>query len=543
MMRSADSRASRRCSGVSQHPGIAQIYEAGTSDGSYGQQPYFSMELVRGRSLTEYATEVCRDTAQRLELFARICDAVQYAHQRGVIHRDLKPANILVDDTGQPKILDFGVARLIDADVQGTRQTGLGVAVGTLQYMSPEQVAGDPLEVDTRSDIYALGVILYEVLGRKLPYSWTHGGIMQAAHIIITHDPPSLGSIDRQFRGDIETIVSKALEKDKARRYASAAGLASDIRRYLNNEPISARPASAAYQMRKLVRRHRAVFGGVAVAAFALVAGSAVSLSMALRARAAEVLAESRRGEAVASATLADRRRAEADAGRLAADASRLAADSARAAAQRERAIAIASSERATREAAKAVAVSGFLGDMLQSTNREVTQGQEVALKDVVDRAARDLTGGRLATQPEVRADVHVTLGRTYYAAGVYDSALAHFDSAHALRRRMLGPTHLATMEAALLGAGIMASKRDFPQGERRYRAILDTARRMRPPPTGMIVLAMSQLALLAQHGQREAQAESLGTAAIAIGRGARGADSSIIGAVNTLAQIRTYSG
>ena len=147
-----------------QHPGIAQIYEAGTSEGPRGPQPFFAMELVKGQPLTEYASARSLTLTQRLELFALVCDAVHYAHQKGVIHRDLKPANILVDAAGQPKILDFGVARLTDADVQATRQTSVGEVIGTLQYMSPEQVNADPGDIDIRSDVYSLGVILYELL-------------------------------------------------------------------------------------------------------------------------------------------------------------------------------------------------------------------------------------------------------------------------------------------------------------------------------------------------------------------------------------------
>ncbi len=152
-----------------QHPGIAQIYEASTADAGFGPQPFFAMELIRGQSLDVYAAAHPLSTRSRLALMARICDAVHHAHQRGLIHRDLKPGNILVDETGQPKILDFGVARITESDGQATQQTELGQIVGTLAYMSPEQVLGDQLEVDTRSDVYSLGVILYELLSGRSP--------------------------------------------------------------------------------------------------------------------------------------------------------------------------------------------------------------------------------------------------------------------------------------------------------------------------------------------------------------------------------------
>jgi len=196
-----------------QHPGIAQIYEAGTAEMGYGPQPYFAMEFIRGSSFREYAEEHHLNTRQRLEILAKVAEAVHHAHQRGLIHRDLKPGNILVDQTGQPKILDFGVARVTDSDAQATMQTDVGQLVGTLAYMSPEQVLADPLELDTRSDVYALGVILYELLAGRLPYAISKR-LHEAIQAIREEDPARLSSVNRTYRGDIETIVAKALEKD-----------------------------------------------------------------------------------------------------------------------------------------------------------------------------------------------------------------------------------------------------------------------------------------------------------------------------------------
>src|SRR5690606_30542582 len=163
-------------------------------------------------------------TRDKLALLARVCDAVHHAHQRGVIHRDLKPGNILVDETGQPKVLDFGVARAADADLRVTTlQTSVGQLIGTLPYMSPEQVLADPDEVDTRSDVYALGVILYQLLAGRLPHDLGSRSIPEAARVIREEPPRRLSSVSRVFRGEIETIVARAMEKDKARRYQSAA--------------------------------------------------------------------------------------------------------------------------------------------------------------------------------------------------------------------------------------------------------------------------------------------------------------------------------
>jgi eukaryotic-like serine/threonine-protein kinase len=279
-----------------QHPGIAQIYEAGMADVGAGSQPYFAMEFVRGQSLREYAESHRLDTRHRLELIAKVCDAVQHAHQRGLIHRDLKPGNILVDETGQPKILDFGVVRLIGRDAATTIQTNVGQLVGTLAYMSPEQVLADPLELDTRSDVYALGVILFELLAGRLPYN-IGKQIHEAVRAITEDDPSRLSLISPAYRGDIETIAAKALEKDKTRRYGSAAEMAADITRYLKDEPIIARPASAGYHLRKFARRHKGFVGAAAVVFAVMIAAVIVSRIQVVRAREAETnarLAETR---------------------------------------------------------------------------------------------------------------------------------------------------------------------------------------------------------------------------------------------------------
>ena len=204
------------------------------------------------------------DPAARLELLAKVCDAVQHAHDKGVIHRDLKPGNILVDESGQPKVLDFGVAHVTDADLLTTSsRTRTGELLGTLSYMSPEQLAARPSGLDGRSDVYTLGVILFELLAHRLPYHLDQLPVHEVARVIEQQEPSRLGSIDTIYRGDVEIIVAKALEKDKTRRYASAGDLASDIRRYLRGEAILARPASALYQLRKFARRNKGLVAGV----------------------------------------------------------------------------------------------------------------------------------------------------------------------------------------------------------------------------------------------------------------------------------------
>jgi WD40 repeat protein len=265
-----------------QHAGIAQIHEAGVgADG----QPYFAMEFIRGVPLDEYVRTRGLDASARLELVAKVCDAVQHAHDKGVIHRDLKPGNILVDETGQPKVLDFGVAHVASSDLQTTSsRTQTGQLLGTLSYMSPEQIAADPMRLDGRSDVYTLGAILFELLAHRLPYHLDHLPMHEVARVIREQEPSRLGSIDPRYRGDIEIIVAKALEKDKTRRYATSGELAADIRRYLRGDAILARPASALYQLRKFARRHKALVSGALGVMAALAAGSLISMLYALRA-------------------------------------------------------------------------------------------------------------------------------------------------------------------------------------------------------------------------------------------------------------------
>ena len=223
------------------HPDIAQVFEAGTYNDGTSTVPYFAMEYIpNAKPITEYAKQKHLGIRERLELFARVGDAVHHGHQKGIIHRDIKPSNILIGSDGRPRVIDFGVARSTDSDnVITALQTQVGQLIGTVQYMSPEQCEADPHDLDTRSDIYALGVVMYELLGDKLPYDLTDTAVHEATRVIREQTPPRLSTLDSQLGGDVETIVLKALEKERDRRYRSAAELADDIRRYLSGDGVS----------------------------------------------------------------------------------------------------------------------------------------------------------------------------------------------------------------------------------------------------------------------------------------------------------------
>src|SRR5439155_25651546 len=271
--------AERQALALMDHPNIAKVLEAGTTDSG---RPYFVMELVKGVPITQYCDERHLTPKERLELFILVCQAVQHAHHKGIVHRDLKPSNVLIalyDGEPVPKVIDFGVAKATGAKLtERTLFTEFGAVVGTLEYMSPEQAEPNQLDIDTRSDIYALGVLLYELLTGTTPLGrkrLKQAALLEVLRLIREEEPPKpsarlstteeLPSIAANrglepkklsglVRGELDWIVMKCLEKDRNRRYETASGLARDIERHLNDEPVQACPPSVVYRMRKLVR-------------------------------------------------------------------------------------------------------------------------------------------------------------------------------------------------------------------------------------------------------------------------------------------------
>ncbi len=385
------------------HPNIGRIYESGrTQDGRH----FFAMELVRGPILSEWLSKRPQtlDRAEletRLRLFRQICDAVHYAHQRGVIHRDLKPSNLIVTDTpasgsdittaAMIKILDFGLARITEEDVAATQVTEIGVIKGTLPYMSPEQARGEVDSIDVRTDVYALGVILYELLTRQRPYKVDSGSLLSAVRIICEETPRPLAEnwhATMRLDPDLATITATALEKDADRRYSSAQAFGDDVGRFLSSQPIQARPPSTVYLVKKLIARRKALFATLA-AAMVLLVVAAIALSVLYV-------------------------RSEANLVR-----------------------ALDAEQSARREAETARRTSDFLVGLFQSSNPEMTRGETVTAREVIDEGAARLDK-ELANEPLMQARLMFTIAQVYRSLGLFDKAATLADKSLSIRRANL---------------------------------------------------------------------------------------------------------
>jgi len=416
-----------------QHPGIAQIHEAGVAETPFGAQPYFAMELVEGLTLVRHAEERGLDTRGRLALVRRVCEAVQYAHARGVIHRDLKPGNILVDASGQSKVLDFGVARAIESEPSNTMATEAGQMVGTLPYMSPEQVAGDPDAVDTRTDVYALGVILYELLAGRLPHEFPTRSFTDMVKAVGEGPTVPLVSVRPDLRGDVATIVGRALERSRDRRYQTAAELDADLGRFLRKEPILARPASPLYVLTRFAQRNRALVAGAVAVLLALALGVAGTIWQMVR-------ATRQRDRAIAAEGLAEQRRLEAQ-----------------------------------EEADTANAINDFLNSMLASADPEENRNRELTVREMIDLAAPQI-GDRFRGRPLVEARLRSTLGTAYQHLGEYEKALPQAELVRARLEGARGPDDRLTLGAMRNLAAIHADAGRLAEAE---ALLLDAVRRL----------------------------------------------------------------
>ena len=422
----------RQALALMNHRNVAQVFGGGCTPSG---RPYFVMELVHGATVTEYARGLGVDA--RLALFLDVCEGVQHAHHKGIVHRDLKPSNILVaEEEGRaaPKIIDFGVARALDTRLSAeTFVTEQGQIIGTPEYMSPEQADPGVADIDTRADVYALGVLLYELLAGARPFDGGERrttGFLELLRQIREVEPPRPSQrVDaarrRLLRGDLDWIVMKALEKDRARRYVSAHEMAEDVRRYLQSLPVLAGPPSRAYRLRKLVRRRRGAVAAAALVVAALVGGAAAAATQAVRARRAELAA-----------------RAEAETARQ---------------------------------------VSDFMVDLFEGSDPRMARGQTVTARDLLDRGAARMDA-QLAQQPLVRARLQAMMGRTYKNLALFDPAATLLEQALRTREDLLGASDPETVRTLTTLARLELDRKDFSRGEALFRDAMARIERMSEP-------------------------------------------------------------
>jgi non-specific serine/threonine protein kinase/serine/threonine-protein kinase len=416
--------AERQALAMMSHPNIARVFDAGETERG---RPYFAMEFVKGEAITRYCDRHRLSTRERLELFMQVCDGVQHAHHKGIIHRDIKPSNVLVEireDKPSPKIIDFGVAKATQQRLtEKTMFTQMGAMIGTPEYMSPEQAEITTLDVDTRTDVYSLGVLLYELLVGVLPFDLRklrEAGIDEIRRRIREEEPskPSTrvnvvgeastdsaknrrtdpGSLARLLRGDLDWITMKTLEKDRTRRYGSPVELAADIERYLTDQPVLATPPSAAYRAGKFMRRHKV---GVSAAVAGLVVLVVFAATMTVQ---------------------ADRIASERDRANLEA-------------------------ERANNEAETARQVSDYLVGLFEVADPTGDTGRTITARELLDEGYARIEQ-ELADQPVVQARLMNTMGRVYGNLGLFETSAALLEQAVDTQLRSLGDQHLDTADS-----------------------------------------------------------------------------------------------
>jgi non-specific serine/threonine protein kinase/serine/threonine-protein kinase len=442
------------------HPNIAAFYDAGTSGRG---RPYFVMEYIEGSPVTSFCDERRMTTRERLVLFLQICDAVQHAHQKGVIHRDLKPANIQVCIDGQRamvKIIDFGIARIVSEQQADSGATRVGQIVGTPDYMSPEQLTSDGRDVDTRADVYALGVLLYELLVGMLPYLHNKDASPFAQRALPPSKPSnrlfetagsaalqaelrktSPASLQKSLRGDLDWIALRAMQPDRERRYASASELAADIRRHLDGRPVLARPDSIRYRLSKFVQRNRALVAASLLVVLALLTGVIASTTFAIQA--ANERTEAQRQTAIANA------------------------------------------------------VNEYLNkDLLAQADPNADANRDVTLREIVDRSADNLSE-RFTNEPLVEAMIRMTLARTYEGLGEYADSEEHFRRALELRRAVLGDASPDTLETAMGLAGNLYTSGRFVEAHALLQPTLMLAQSNLPTDDSLLLFAYNTMALI----------------------------------------------
>ncbi|MGC2330770.1 MAG: serine/threonine-protein kinase [Candidatus Acidiferrales bacterium] len=499
-------QSERQSLAMMDHPAIAKVFDAGaTPEG----EPYFVMEYVPGVPITDYCDRKHMPIGERLELFIRVCEGVQHAHQKAIIHRDLKPANILVvevDSKPVPRIIDFGLAKAATPQATGqTLFTQLGLFVGTPGYMSPEQADPGVQDVDTRTDVYSLGVILYVLLTGSRPFDvreWHKKSLLEVLRQLREEDPPTpstriksnaplsaagaarRGITVKQFakalRGDLDWIAMKAIEKDRARRYGTPSELAADVRRYLNHEPVVARPASVRYRAEKYVRRHR--FG---------VAAAAVVLAVL-----------------VASAIL---------------EAVQL--------------------QQTRRERDRATRITDFMTGMFQVVNPSEARGNTITAREILDKASGQIGSG-LRNDPGLQAQLMQTMAETYTGLGLYSRAQPLTERALVIQRSLLGGRSRETLETQSDLAQLIRSGGHFSEAEKLFVPTLDLERKVLGSTDPDTLLTMDRLGYVYANEARYSEAESVFRQTLAAERRVLGPDTpQTLNTLNELAEILTPQG